>query len=172
MSFTWKRDGIRIDRTGKRYGRLLVVSLKRATPPVLWLCQCDCGKRLVIRGNYLSGRTRSCGCLRVDTGREKGELTAKHRDINSPEYAAWANMRDRCRNPNNHAYKNYGGRGIKVCKRWDKYENFLSDMGRRPSSKHSLDRYPDNDGDYKKSNCRWATVKEQGNNRRRRIANQ
>lgn len=87
-----------------------------------------------------------------------------------PEYHTWSSMIQRCGNSNNPAYKQYGARGIKVCKRWKKFRNFLLDMGKRPSPRHSLDRFPNNDGDYEPNNCRWATDREQSFNTSRNVA--
>lgn len=78
----------------------------------------------------------------------------------SPEYRAWVGMHARCYNRNVKNYKKYGGRGIKVCERWDDFAAFLADMGPRPSARHSIDRFPDNDGDYESDNCRWATARD------------
>lgn len=91
----------------------------------------------------------------------------KHSRRYTPEYVAWEHMKQRCNNKKHPAFHHYGGRGITVCERWaNSFENFFDDMGERPSPKHSLDRYPNNDGNYEPSNCRWATDKEQVNNRR------
>lgn len=87
----------------------------------------------------------------------------------SPEYSAWLAMMSRCSNPKNKRYPIYGGRGIKVCERWLSFINFISDMGDRPSDKHSLDRYPNKDGNYEPSNCRWATIFEQNRNTNRNV---
>ena len=83
----------------------------------------------------------------------------------TPEHKAWKNMKQRCLNPNNKRYSDYGGRGITICDRWLNLDNFLADMGSRPTAKHSLDRI-DNDGDYQKDNCKWSTRVEQENNKR------
>ena len=92
--------------------------------------------------------------------------TRQHRQTGTPEHQAWIQIRSRCTNQNLRSFKDYGGREISVCARWDSFENFLADMGKRPSAKHSIDRFPDNDGNYEPGNCRWATKKEQGRNRR------
>lgn len=118
-----------------------------------------------------AGRTKSCGCYRVDRGKEHGAtINLRHGEASNgretAEYRTWASMLSRCNNPNHVNYPYYGARGISVCDRWKVYENFLADMGRRPSSKHSIDRR-DNDGDYTPDNCRWATGKEQNRNTRR-----
>ncbi|HEY1814872.1 MAG TPA: hypothetical protein VGG74_21140 [Kofleriaceae bacterium] len=119
--------------------------------------------------------TRSCGCLKRDADARWIESNTKHGDAphdgeRSPEYSAWAAAIQRCTNPENQSFKNYGARGISVCARWlgnRGFTNFLADMGRRPSSKHSIDRI-NNDGNYEPSNCRWATAKQQARNKRHR----
>lgn len=157
-----------LNLTGKRFGRLVAIRPlpKQPNRPYRWRCQCDCGKLISVRGDCLRyGFTKSCGCLRVDNGVERGHASLKHGDSHAPEYRAWANMKDRCHNPDSASFKHYGARGITVCESWLKYENFLVDMGRKPSADHSLGRI-DNDKGYSPSNCRWETQEEQANNKR------
>jgi hypothetical protein len=160
-----------VDITNRRFGRL--VAMRRAgndsRGKAVWLCQCDCGNSRSIRSYDLrQGKTQSCGCWQSES-RKHHTLTHGEsvRNFLSPEYASWGNMLQRCRNPKSSVFQYYGGRGIKVCKRWFHFENFLADMGRRPSPKHRLDRINVN-GNYEPDNCRWGTPEEHQQNKRPR----
>lgn len=169
----------RLDLTGKRFHRWTVLAYAETRDQrAYWRCCCDCGTEKIINGaNLLRGLSQSCGCWRAEVSIQNGRsrkgsdgnrgATRQHGEaINrTPEYRTWLSMHERCRSPQSQKWINYGGRGIRVCERWNSYENFLSDMGRRPSPVHSLDRI-DNDGNYEPSNCRWATKKQQVDNRR------
>lgn len=103
----------------------------------------------------------------MKTGKKEVHGAAKRGSQRRSEYIAWDKMKQRCNNPNTSNYKNYGARGVKVCDRWsESFKNFIADMGEKPSPNHSLDRFPDVNGNYEPSNCRWATYKEQQRNRR------
>jgi len=152
-----------IDLTGKKFGKLLVLSrnkeIKAKNKQSHWNCICDCGNTVVVNSsNLVRGHTSSCGCIKV-------EAITKHGMHNSPEYRAYQSMLDRCYNPNNGEYENYGGRGISVCEAWrDSFVNFFTDMGNKPSPNLSLDRI-DVNGDYSPENCRWTDIYTQARNR-------
>ena len=153
---------------GDRFGRLVLLrKVGRQNGSILWRCQCDCGNKKTVASSNLGFHTKSCGCLKAEQRRfQKYRLT--HGRTKTAEYSVWSSMRARCNNPNNDGYEDYGGRGIKVCDRWqDSFENFFADMGERPGQEFSLDR-EDNDGDYSKDNCRWSIQLTQGRNRRPR----
>lgn len=163
-----------LDITSIKFGRLTAIKcIGTKWGKKLWLFQCDCGEAKEATQNEVSsGKTSSCGCLRAESARRCGKLSKgaiKHNLHSIPEYSVWKTMRQRCLNCTNADYPQWGGRGITVCPEWDSFETFIQDMGRRPSPKHSIDRI-NNDGNYDPTNCRWATIIEQNNNRRERKA--
>lgn len=161
------------DIKGMVFGRLTVVELDNVTLGVsYWRCSCVCGNvKTVSKHSLLKGHTQSCGCLkreRISQRKLKHGMSGRgSHGPSSRTYRIWLAMRTRCNNPNIPNYHNYGGRGIKVCPEWDDFCTFLRDMGECPPGK-SIDRFPDNDGNYEPGNCRWATAFEQRMNQRPR----
>lgn len=163
-----------IDLAGQTYGRLLVIDRapNRGTR-VAWNCQCQCGTLVTVQASKLRyGHTQSCGCLQRE---RSSSCNLKHGHSNYPnggrgskEYNTWGLMLRRCRKETCADFPLYGGRGINVCDRWDSFENFLADMGPAPTPNHSIDRL-DVNADYSPENCRWATAKEQGRNKRTNV---
>jgi hypothetical protein len=167
-----------IDLAGQRFGRWTVLAIHPQRTRygrkvvALWCCVCDCGnERLVIGHNLRNGHSGSCGC-RIPKHGHSGSCGCrgpKHglakRGRRTRVYECWVGMRQRCRNPNNANYPDYGGRGIGVCERWNSFANFLADMGEPPRGK-SLDRI-DVNGNYEPGNCRWASIFQQARNKRR-----
>ena len=154
-----------IDLIGKIFGRLTVVSRENNDKwgHSKWLCICICGKKTVCHiANLRSGSTQSCGCFNKEKTRE---VCTTHGYCGTKIYHIWDGIIQRCTNPKASSYKIYGGRGIKVCQRWNKFENFLNDMGDRPTDEHQIDRI-NNDGDYSPDNCKWSTKKQQARNKR------
>ena len=160
----------RLNLVGKKYNKLTVIKFDHVNKhgQAMWLCRCDCGNKTVVNGrNLRNNNTKSCGCLIKGASTRVGKKT--HGMSKSPEFIAWRSMKNRCTNKQCKSFKNYGGRGIKVCDRWiESFQNFYDDMGQRPSKKHSIDRI-DNDGDYTPENCRWTTDIKQNNNLRRNV---
>ena len=156
--------------TGQRFGRLLVIGpnyFSKGT--TYWICQCDCGsiKRFAAQ-NLKRGASNSCGCLNkeliINRSTVHGMRRRKH---TTQEYTVWCNIRQRCNDQNSISYKYYGARGISVCERWiNSFENFINDMGNKPTKEHSIGRI-NNNGNYSPDNCRWETIHDQSRNTRR-----
>lgn len=141
-----------------KYNYLTILEVKGQVA----ICECECGAIKEINHWYVkNGKTKSCGCMKRAMLRDRN---LKHGYYGTSEYVAWHGARSRCYVKSNNKYHQYGGRGIKMCTRWDDFENFIADMGKKPSSAHSLDRINVN-GDYCPENCRWATPEEQAQNK-------
>ncbi len=169
-----------IELANKNFGRLIAIKSigKDIHGYYEWECICSCGKKVIVSSTRLiRGVKRSCGCYQRETSSIRAIKRFTRHGHNtqrgkSRAYTSWDGMTQRCKNPNNQAYKNYGGRGITICDRWqgkNGFINFLEDMGERPEGL-SIDRIDNNKG-YYKENCRWATHKEQQNNTRLAKAN-
>lgn len=152
------------DLTGRRFGKLTAITFSHFAHGAVWLCKCDCGSYSLHRTDVLrSNDALSCGCDRYrNCPRTHGKKGTKI-------YATWLAMIQRCTNPNVHNFADYGGRGICVFPAWMKFEHFYAAVGDPPTQAHSLDRYPNPNGDYEPGNVRWATRSQQQRNKRNTI---
>ncbi len=155
-----------LDLTGKTFGRATVVKFHAIVKhKAHWLCRCSCGTEWTTSGQTLvRGYTQSCGCLHKERASDANRTHGHSRKARS-SYVSWQRMKVRCYNPNTPDYKNYGGRGIRVCRRWKEFANFYADMGERPFRGATIERL-DNSKNYGPGNCVWRTRKAQNNNKR------
>lgn len=156
-----KEPSSKFVKLGDVFANLTVVAYSHSDKQnYFWICSCKCGNKTTVRTRCLrAGMTKSCGCI------QQAGVT-KHGMSTRSEASIWRNMKYRCNNSNASNYYMYGGKGIKVCERWqNSFQNFYADMGDKPTPEHSIDRV-DSKGDYTPDNCRWATKKEQARNRK------
>jgi hypothetical protein len=155
-----------MDLTGHKYNKLTVLrQMPNRGERRCWLCRCDCGTEKSLTASDLrSGRVVSCGCHKRAQMAQRNRDGATHGMTHTGVYRSWFAMRDRCENPKSPSWQWYGGRGVRVCDRWQAFERFFEDIGHRPAGK-TLDRL-NPFGDYEPTNCRWATPKEQAANKR------
>jgi len=160
-------DENKIDLIGQKFGRLIIV---KYIEKYRYLCQCDCGNKKIVRIYDLkSGHTKSCGCLNVEKIIHRSIKHGHQRNRKATKiYNVWAAIIQRCTNANDKHYKNYGGRGITICKRWRKFENFNEDMGKGWKRGLTIER-KNNEKGYYPDNCEWVTQKEQNRNRRNNL---
>lgn len=159
----------KVSLIGNRYGRLVVKSEAESRgsgvrKKAYWLCVCDCGKEKIISANSLrAGYTKSCGCIKKESGKNPNY---RHGGKGTRLYSIWKDMRKRCNNPNSTVFEYYGGKGIRVCKEWDQFENFRNwALENGYSDELTIDR-EEADKDYSPSNCRWVTFQVQYENKR------
>lgn len=160
----------RIELVGLKFSKLQVISLDTTKSRPAYLCQCDCGSKLIVAGaNLRKNHTKSCGCLKKYLAAQRA---TKHGSSGSYLYTLWAGIKQRCLNTEHPSYPDYGGRGIKMCSTWNEYKTFEKDVikaiGHRPSNKYSLDRI-NNNKHYEINNIQWSTRKEQVINTRKRL---
>lgn len=160
---------------GQKFNRLLVLKQGgriRKQQTLSWVCVCDCGKEVIAdSASLIRGSTKSCGCLQPEAVRLSGTIHGHTKTgWRSSEYQSWLSMRDRVLNKKHEKYPVYGGAGITICERWvNSFPNFLEDMGIKPTKKHTIDRFPNKEGNYSLENCRWATQPEQLRNTKRNV---